>query len=349
MHVRYFYRKRQLSFSIERVFDEIRKALPGNVRHDDWRCPFLRANPPSVLANIAFVLFARAEVNHITGDVYYLALGLPRRNLVVTMHDARILLCLPGLRRAIFRRLWFEWPCSRARFVVFISEASQRELETALGHPIPNARVIPNPASPEFQYAPKAFNTARPRILLIGTKTNKNIERTARALEGIPCTVQVIGKLSEPQRAQLDASRIDYVDQAGLTGDQVKQAYIDCDLLCFASTYEGFGVPIIEAQSVGRPVVTSAVEPMSGVAGDAAVLVDPLDVDSIRQGVLRVIGDAALRERLVASGLRNKDRFAPEAIAGMYVDLYREIAGDEPREQSRRPVLETVTRDGGSP
>jgi len=88
---------------------------------------------------------------------------------------------------------------------------------------------------------------------------------------------------------------------------------------------------------------------MSGVAGDAAVLVDPLDVDSIRQGVLRVIGDAALRERLVASGLRNKDRFAPEAIDGMYVDLYREIAGDEPREQSRRPVLETVTRDGGSP
>jgi glycosyltransferase involved in cell wall biosynthesis len=223
------------------------------------------------------VLFARAEVNHITGDVYYLALGLPRRNLVVTMHDARILLCLPGLRRAIFRRLWFEWPCSRARFVVFISEASQRELETALGHPIPNARVIPNPASPEFQYAPRR-STPPSRALLIGTKTNKNIERTARALEA-SLHGQVIGKLSEPQRAQLDASRID-CRPAGLTGRPGEAGLIDCDLLCFASTYEGFGVPIIEAR-VGRPSGRDLCRRAHvRVAGGRRGMVDPLDVDS---------------------------------------------------------------------
>ena len=70
-------------------------------------------------------------------------------------------------------------------------------------------------------------------------------------------------------------------------------------MLTFVSTYEGFGLPILESQATGRPVVTSNVSSMPEVAGDAACLVNPYDADSIREGILRVINDDAYRKDLM--------------------------------------------------
>jgi glycosyltransferase involved in cell wall biosynthesis len=103
------------------------------------------------------------------------------------------------------------------------------------------------------------------------------------------------------------------------------KAYVDSDLLLFPSTYEGFGMPILEAQATGRAVVTSDVASMPYVAGDAACLVNPFSVDSIREGVLKVITEASYRDDLVAKGLENVYRFRPEVIVNSYFDLYREI------------------------
>ena len=61
------------------------------------------------------------------------------------------------------------------------------------------------------------------------------------------------------------------------------QEYKDADLISFPSTFEGFGMPIIEGQAVGRPVITSNIEPMVSVAADAAILVDPFNIESIRE------------------------------------------------------------------
>ena len=97
-------------------------------------------------------------------------------------------------------------------------------------------------------------------------------------------------------------------------------------MLMFASTYEGFGLPIVEANAVGRPVVTSNLSPMPEVAADAACLVDPHDVGSIRVGVKRIINDGLYRESLVAAGYRNAQRFRPATVAGNYALLYRQVA-----------------------
>jgi glycosyltransferase involved in cell wall biosynthesis len=104
------------------------------------------------------------------------------------------------------------------------------------------------------------------------------------------------------------------------------QSYVECDMLAFPSTYEGFGMPILEAQAVERPVVTSSVASMPEVAGEGACLVDPFDVASIRAGVLRVMHDAAYRQSLVVAGRRNCARFSPREIAEAYARVYREIA-----------------------
>jgi glycosyltransferase involved in cell wall biosynthesis len=120
---------------------------------------------------------------------------------------------------------------------------------------------------------------------------------------------------------------IDYENYVGLSRQELVAQYADADLLLFASTYEGFGLPIVEAQAVGRPVVTSNILPMPEVAGDGAYFVDPFDVASIRAGVLHVVDNAEQRNRLVEAGLRNVERFRIAAVARKYAELYREIAG----------------------
>ncbi|MEQ1645731.1 MAG: glycosyltransferase, partial [Pyrinomonadaceae bacterium] len=92
--------------------------------------------------------------------------------------------------------------------------------------------------------------------------------------------------------------------------------------------YEGFGLPIIEAQAMRVPVVTSDLPPMKSVAADAAILVDPYDVASIRAGILSVIANASLRHDLALRGLDNIKRFKSSEIAAQYADLYGQISSD---------------------
>lgn len=95
--------------------------------------------------------------------------------------------------------------------------------------------------------------------------------------------------------------------------------------MLFPSTYEGFGLPIIEAQATGRPVLTSKLEPMSSVAGDAACLVDPYSVESIRAGVKKIIENESYRNELIEKGFKNVERFQLKNVTKQYIDLYQEL------------------------
>ena len=96
-------------------------------------------------------------------------------------------------------------------------------------------------------------------------------------------------------------------------------------MLVFVSTYEGFGLPILEAEATGRPVLTSNIMAMPEVAGDGACLVDPYNITAIRKGTLKVINDSSYRKELVQHGFENVKRFRPEKIAAQYVELYKQI------------------------
>ena len=94
--------------------------------------------------------------------------------------------------------------------------------------------------------------------------------------------------------------------------------------LAFPSLYEGFGLPILEAMALGTPVVTSNYGAMAEVAGDAAELVDPYDVDSIRAGLERVTSDTTRRDELRQRGLGRAAQFTWENCARATLAVYAE-------------------------
>jgi glycosyltransferase involved in cell wall biosynthesis len=280
---------------------------------------------PRIL-NICWAWRQQRDLNHITGDVHYLALLLPRQRTILTVLDCYTLERLSGLARWLMRVCWYDLPIRRSAVVTVISEETKRQLMRHVGVPAEKIVVIPVAVSPTFRPNPRPFCDHCPTILHVGTAVNKNLPRLIDALRGVPCRLKIIGKLAEETRCQLREAGIAYESAADLTEAGMYQAYCDADLVSFVSTYEGFGMPIIEAQWVERPVVTSKCSSMPEVAGKGACLVDPFDVQSIRQGILRVFGDAGYRAKLVEEGRKNRERFSLEKVARMYLEVYERVA-----------------------
>ena len=131
--------------------------------------------------------------------------------------------------------------------------------------------------------------------------------------------------------------KIDFEWRVELTQAEIIQQYIECDVVVFVSLYEGFGVPIIEANAMERVIVTGNCSAMAEVAGDAACLVDPLNIESIRTGIQRVIADDNYRAQLIAAGRVNKKKFDEKVIADQYYLLYEEVYSKNNRRKSTAP------------
>ena len=106
--------------------------------------------------------------------------------------------------------------------------------------------------------------------------------------------------------------------------------YCGASALVFPSFYEGFGLPVVEAMASGTAVITSNVSSLPEIAGDAALLVDPVDVRSIKEAMRRILGDLGLRSSLVEKGLRRASEFSLERqgqrLAALYSDVRRSVA-----------------------
>ena len=97
--------------------------------------------------------------------------------------------------------------------------------------------------------------------------------------------------------------------------------------MIFASLYEGFGIPILEAFACGTAVVTSNCSSMPEVAGDAALYVDPLSTESIAQAIIKVSNDEQLRQNLVTAGRERNKQFTWQRTAEEVVKIYGKLAG----------------------
>lgn len=326
MNVVFFHRKpNDNNFSVEGLFQEIRDSMPPEVECNLVVSRFVSKGFFPRLYNVIDAFFNQGDINHITGDVHYLAYLLKKSKTLLTILDCAFTQNPSRLRRYFLRLLWYVIPEKRVHLISVISHTTKNELLKQINCDPDKIRVIPCCISIIFKPQEKVFNTEKPRILQVGTTPNKNIPRLAEALHGTTCHLDIVGKLSGEQKAVLDRYKIEYSNSWGLSLEELVMKYNDCDMLVFVSTYEGFGLPIIEANTVERPVVTSNILSMPEVAGDAACLVDPFDASSIRAGILRILQDKEYRNQLIQNGRVNRQRFSPDSIAKMYADLYNEI------------------------
>lgn len=323
LHIR---RSRQGEFSIEGLYKEVASCLPGDIEVRWVKCKsFSKGLFPRLLDAIR-ACWQQGDVNHVTGDVHYLTYFLSSRRTILTIHDFVLLERLSGVKRFSFWLLWYWLPVKKCAAIVVISTATRDQLHSYINCDSSKVRLIYNPFAERFTPGDRVFDETSPRILHIGGTENKNFERHVLALNKIDCTFVILGLIGREQKYFLNKNDIKHEIYSELDDADVVLLYQNCDMLLFASTYEGFGLPLIEAQAVGIPVITSSISSMPEVAGEGALLVDPYNVDAIRKAVRLVIDDRSLRENLVSAGFVNVERFRTQNIAAEYADLYREVA-----------------------
>ncbi len=326
-------RKLQDGISIEKVFRQIAKSLTKEKFKYSFQQLQYCNNTLGILKNLLFFKFKKNDIYHITGHVHYIGLILPVSNTVLTIHDLGILKIRKGLRRFVLRKILFELPVRRLKYITTISTTVKNEIIYYTQCDESKIRVIENPLQEHFLLSSKkTFDSQCPTILQIGTTQNKNLENLIRALNGIACQLKIIGKLEDNVIKELKTNKINYVNAFNLNDDEIKAEYQNADIVTFCSLYEGFGLPIIEAQAMQTPVVTSNLSPMKEVAGGAAILVDPNDFLNIKKGIISLIDNKVLRENIIKLGIENIKRFEPINISLSYERLYEEIIEQNSKE-----------------
>ncbi len=327
MRITFFLRKPYpYQFSIEKIFKGLRKKLTENGSGVvEIEMPYYSTGILSRVQSIMLSSANQGDINHITGDIHFIALGLEKSKTILTIHDLNFLNGSNFLTRFILKTFWLTLPLKRVAYLTVISEATKADLLSRIDFAESRIKVIPNYYDPAFKAFPKVFNKAQPRILQIGTKDNKNVLRLIEALDGISCHLIIVGADSFRIMQWLLRFNISYTWLQNLTNIDLVKQYQECDILSFPSIIEGFGMPILEAQATGRVVVTSNVSSMPEVAGNGACYVDPLSVESIRAGFLKVIADDGFREALILNGYDNIKRFEISHVAAMYRELYEEV------------------------
>lgn len=173
-------------------------------------------------------------------------------------------------------------------------------------------------------------------LFVSSIEPRKNIERILDAYSALPAIFRernplVMTGSSGWKSTELlkriktlgNAGQVQYLDYS--SDMDLIYLYQSAGALVFPSVYEGFGLPIIEAQSMGVPVLTSNRSCMPEVAGEAALLVNPFDVDDIRHALEQIMVDDALRRNLIRDGLHNARRFSWENTVSKTLDVYARV------------------------
>jgi glycosyltransferase involved in cell wall biosynthesis len=317
-----FRERRFDAFSIEELFRTIELELSHKVAFKKYYVN----KSKSKLWNIREVSKLEADVFHITGDCNYLALGLSPEKTILTVHDiGHFEISLTGLKKWLFGLFWFEWPLKKVHHVTCVSNFTRSKLISSFKIDPMKINIIYNPCPALFRANSRRFRSKTPIIMQIGSGHNKNTARLLEAIKGFDCKLLLINGLNYQIEKLLKQNQISYISKSRLSFEEVYRAYCDADIIFFASTYEGFGLPIIEANATGRVVLTSTVASMPEVAGESAYLVNPFSVEEIKNAIQDIIQNAALRNQLIKKGFENVKRFDSKEIANQYFQLYCKV------------------------
>lgn len=179
-----------------------------------------------------------------------------------------------------------------------------------------------------------------PYIFAVGTvQPRKNYSRIIRALKilrehGYDLDFVIAGGkgwLEDEMYATIHETGLqDHVHLIGFADDaHLPTLYANAECVVFPSLYEGFGFPVLEGMACGTPVVTSNVSSLPEVAGDAALLVDPYDIEAIAHAVQQILDDSDLKSQLIQRGYEQIKHFTWERSAQQLVEIYNRVLASD--------------------
>jgi glycosyltransferase involved in cell wall biosynthesis len=329
-----------------------RSGLPSPFPHNFHWCS-TRLSPVS-LARIWYRARLPLPVELFVGKVnlfhatdFVLPPTLPSTRTLLTVHDlsfVRVPEAASAGLRAYLKRV-VPLSVRRADFVLADSQATKDDLVSLYG--VSSGGVAVLLSGVDSRFAPVLAGgviTTRsqydigtvPYILSVGTvQPRKNYGRLIQALAllraaNIDIHLVVAGGkgwLEDPIYDTIHATNMgDYVHFIGFVDEKdLPTLYSGAVCFAFPSLYEGFGLPVLEAMACGTPVVTSNVSSLPEVAGDAALTIDPYNVEELAEALRRVIEDEALRKDLISKGFARAKQFSWDTSARQLIQIYRNL------------------------
>ncbi|NIA16773.1 MAG: glycosyltransferase [Planctomycetes bacterium] len=271
--------------------------------------------------------------------------GKPR---ILTVHDLRRYM-LPQLYRKSKLGL-FELAVKRADHFIAVSASTKKDLCDIFGIAGEKIDVVHLASGAEFEPVTERektkteikkrlsgeLDTELEKYLLVFSSPDqrKNVSRTVEAFllaqKRFSCDVRliVVGKPPKNDGTFMDIVHEKAKSNVVVTGPlkEVADLFRCADGLVFASLYEGFGIPILEAFASGVPVITSNCSSMPEVGADAALYVDPYDIESIAEAMIKLCNDAETKERLVKAGFERQKNFSWTKTAAETLKVYEKVA-----------------------
>lgn len=298
-------------------------AVPDFELPEKWKIKNLRA--PIFWTQIRFsleMLFHPVDVLFVPAHTVPL---IHAKNTIVTIHGLEYEFCPEAYSswQRFYMRFVIKNSCRWARKIIAVSENTKRDLMKLYGVPEEKVKVIYEgiSTSQDSDYPRPNLSDKRYFLFVGRLEERKNIIGIVEAFDTLKKKYKITQKLILVGKFGFGGEKIEskirnseYKSDIILTGyasDEDKHYLLaNADAFMFPTFYEGFGLPILEAQSMGVPVITSNVSSTPEVAGSGAVLVDPNDPDAIAEAAHKIISDESSRGYIIEKGYENIKRFS---------------------------------------
>ena len=328
--------------------DQLKRGQPSPIDNFQYiNTKIIKTRYPNRLLNLA-LMFKFIKLEKIIGE--FDCLLMPNLNQFNINHDAKLALTVHDLSPAVTpeyydlkRKLWhkllgFRRAFNRADVIFAVSEYTKRDLVRLYNIPEQKIKVAypgidqkifhPNISDSELRRIRNVYNLPGDYILFLNTiEPRKNLSNVLKAFEMLKNDVElvIVGKKGWKCRAIFNeiknskkSAKIRYI---GYVSDADKPAIIKlAKMLVYPSFYEGFGFQPLEAMAVGTPTIASNVTALPEILGNASLLVNPYDVDGLRNEIETIMKDENFRNRLIAKGLEQVKKYGWQDTARVVLE-----------------------------